>query len=92
MRDEQRNTSRHGGDDYRHNVDPAPEKTPDLEAGGGVSPGDTPPESPQTSGLSHEQPPMTKHFPAGGVWALAGAALLIIAMIVVVVGIIVMMV
>jgi hypothetical protein len=36
--------------------DPDPERTPGLEPGGGVRPGDTPPESGQTSGLSHREP------------------------------------
>ncbi|GLY46547.1 DUF6480 family protein [Lentzea sp. NBRC 102530] len=36
--------------------DPDPLRTPGLEPGGGVRPGDTPPESGQTSGLSHHEP------------------------------------
>lgn len=36
--------------------DPDPENTPGLERGAGVRPGDTPPESGSTSGLSHRQP------------------------------------
>jgi hypothetical protein len=36
--------------------DPDPQRTPGLEPGGGVSPGDTPPEAGQTSGLSHHEP------------------------------------
>ncbi|MGI5506952.1 DUF6480 family protein [Lentzea sp. CA-135723] len=36
--------------------DPDPRRTPGLEPGGGVAPGDTPPESGQTSGLSHHEP------------------------------------
>ncbi|GAA3640826.1 hypothetical protein C8D88_103257 [Lentzea atacamensis] len=36
--------------------DPDPQRTPGLEPGGGVRPGDTPPESGQTSGLSHREP------------------------------------
>jgi hypothetical protein len=36
--------------------DPDPDRTPGLEPGGGVAPGDTPPETAQTSGVSHRQP------------------------------------
>jgi hypothetical protein len=36
--------------------DPDPQRTPGLEPGGGVRPGDTPPDSGQTSGLSHHEP------------------------------------
>ncbi|OBJ71450.1 DUF6480 family protein [Mycobacterium sp. 1274756.6] len=36
--------------------DPEPERTPGLEAGGGVAPGSTPPESAQTSGASEPEP------------------------------------
>jgi Family of unknown function (DUF6480) len=36
--------------------DPDPAKTPGLEAGGGVAPGSTPPDSAQTSGLSEPEP------------------------------------
>ena len=37
--------------------DPDPTRTPSLEPGGGVTPGETPPDSAQTSGLSAHQPP-----------------------------------
>ncbi|QWF86058.1 DUF6480 family protein [Amycolatopsis sp. CA-230715] len=43
--------------------DPAPENTPGLERGGGVAPGDTPPDSAQTSGLSHSEPRPPKVTP-----------------------------
>ncbi|MEZ0362166.1 DUF6480 family protein [Mycobacterium sp. pUA109] len=36
--------------------DPDPAQTPDLEPGGGVAPGATPPDSAQTSGLSEPEP------------------------------------
>lgn len=36
--------------------DLAPEDSPGLDAHGSVQPGDTPPDSAQTSGLSHPQP------------------------------------
>ncbi|GAB3734372.1 DUF6480 family protein [Amycolatopsis oliviviridis] len=35
---------------------PEPQDSPGLEPGGSVSPGDTPPDAGQTSGLSHPQP------------------------------------
>ncbi|HEY8371796.1 MAG TPA: DUF6480 family protein [Pseudonocardiaceae bacterium] len=35
--------------------DPDPDKTPGLEPGGGVAPGDTPPGEASTSGVSHPQ-------------------------------------
>ena len=36
---------------------PDPAETPDLEPGGGVTPGATPPAAPQTSGVAEAQPP-----------------------------------
>lgn len=36
--------------------DPDPATTPGLEPGGGVRPGDTPPESGQTSAVTHREP------------------------------------
>lgn len=36
--------------------DPDPARVPDLEPGGGVPPGSTPPDSAQTSGLSAPEP------------------------------------
>jgi Family of unknown function (DUF6480) len=36
--------------------DPDPARTPGLEPGGGVAPGEVPPDSAQTSGLSEPQP------------------------------------
>jgi hypothetical protein len=36
--------------------DPDPIDTPDLEPGGGVPPGSTPPDSAQTSGLGEPEP------------------------------------
>ena len=36
--------------------DPDPARTPGLEPGGGVAPGQVPPDSAQTSGLSEPQP------------------------------------
>jgi Family of unknown function (DUF6480) len=42
--------------------DPDPAETPGLEPGGGVAPGSTPPDSAQTSGLSHQEPTPRHRF------------------------------
>lgn len=47
--------------------DPDPDDIPDLEQGGGVAPGSTPPDAPQTSGLSAPEPRTSKTFPPTGV-------------------------
>ena len=58
--------------------DPDPHRTPDLEAGGGVPPGSTPPDSAQTSGLSHPQPMPSKAMPV--LWlVLTGVLVLMVA-------------
>lgn len=58
--------------------DPQPERTPDLEPGGGVPPGSTPPESAQTSGLSAPEPRTSRAFPPTGVVTLVVIALLVL--------------
>lgn len=63
-------------------MDPDPARVPDLEAGGGVRPGDTPPDTPQTSGLSAPEPATRHHFPITGVVAIiAGVVLVVIFLI-----------
>ncbi|MGW5746364.1 DUF6480 family protein [Amycolatopsis sp. NPDC003861] len=58
--------------------DPDPRRTPDLEPGGGVPPGSTPPDSAQTSGLSHPQPMPSKAMPV--LWLiLTGVLVLMVA-------------
>ncbi|MCJ0905909.1 DUF6480 family protein [Rhodococcus sp. ARC_M6] len=47
--------------------DPDPTNTPDLEQGGGVRPGSTPPDSGQTSGLSAPEPRTSRMFPPTGI-------------------------
>ena len=42
--------------------DPDPADIPDLEPGGGVSPGSTPPDSAQTSGLGEPEPRPKQKF------------------------------
>ena len=62
--------------------DPDPARTPSLEPGGGVRPGETPPDSAQTSGLSDPQPPARrKYTPAtvAGIVAIAFFVLLFVA-------------
>ncbi|MCG7606156.1 hypothetical protein BA059_25780 [Mycolicibacterium sp. (ex Dasyatis americana)] len=57
--------------------DPDPAETPDLQPGGGVAPGATPPDSAQTSGLGEPEPrPRHKYTPTS-VTAIVGLVLLI---------------
>ncbi|MFI6042682.1 DUF6480 family protein [Nocardia sp. NPDC051321] len=72
-------------------MDPDPVSTPDLEAGGGVPPGSTPPETSQTSGLSAPEPSTSHHFPGTGVAAMIATVLLVVVFTAVAVGIIVSM-
>ncbi|WKG11741.1 DUF6480 family protein [Nocardia sp. PE-7] len=51
-------------------MDPDPARIPDLETGGGVPPGSTPPETAQTSGLSAPEPRTRHRFPPTGVAAV----------------------
>ncbi len=44
-----------------------PEKTPDLESGGGVAPGSTPPAAEATTWVRDDaDPSVTRRFPPGG--------------------------
>jgi hypothetical protein len=54
---------------------PEPDEVPSLEPGGSVTPGDTPPDAGQTSGLSHPQPMPSKKGP---VLALAIIAVIVL--------------
>ncbi|MBE1576962.1 DUF6480 family protein [Amycolatopsis roodepoortensis] len=56
--------------------DPEPEQT-SREPGGGVRPGDTPPDSAQTSGLSHPQPMPSKAMPVA--WLIFIGVLVVLA-------------
>ncbi|WP_199430500.1 DUF6480 family protein [Qaidamihabitans albus] len=57
--------------------DPDPRETPGLERGGGVAPGDTPPESGQVSGLSHQEPRQSRKMSLGWVLAIAVVVVLV---------------
>jgi hypothetical protein len=62
--------------------DPDPARTPSLEPGGGVRPGETPPDSAQTSGLSEPQPSARRRYtPAtvAGIVAITVFVLLFVA-------------
>lgn len=69
--------------------DPDPGRTPDLESGGGVPPGSTPPDSAQTSGLSAPEPRTSRHFPVTGVGTLIAVAVIVVVFVVVIVAILV---
>lgn len=75
-------------DPERHgNTDPQPHRTPDLEAGGGVAPGSTPPESAGTSGLSAPEPRTSHRFPPTGWAALVAVVVIVVLFLVVAVGV-----
>jgi hypothetical protein len=61
-----------------HSPDPDPATTPDLEAGGGVAPGSTPPDAPQTSGLSGSEPRTRNRFPPTGIVMIIGLVILVL--------------
>ncbi|WP_238815885.1 DUF6480 family protein [Nocardia brasiliensis] len=71
-------------------MDPDPAKTPGLEPGGGVAPGTTPPDTPQTSGLSAPEPSTRHRFPITGIAAIIVAGLIITVFVAVAIGILVM--
>ncbi|WP_092804827.1 DUF6480 family protein [Rhodococcus globerulus] len=56
--------------------DPDPTNTPDLEPGGGVAPGSTPPDSAQTSGLSASEPRTSWSFPPTGVGTIIAVSVI----------------
>lgn len=73
-------------------MDPDPAETPDLEPGGGVAPGSTPPDTPQTSGLSADEPATRHRFPRTGVLAVALTIALVAVFVAVAVGLVVVIV
>jgi hypothetical protein len=57
--------------------DPDPADTPGLEPGGGVSPGETPPDSAQTSGLGEPEPRPRRKLTLTAILALVALVLFI---------------
>ncbi|ANZ27986.1 MULTISPECIES: DUF6480 family protein [Rhodococcus] len=68
-------------------TDPEPARTPDLEPGGGVAPGSTPPDSGSTSGLSAPEPRTRNRFPPTGILTIGAIVLIVVLFLVVIVGI-----
>ncbi|PTR32370.1 hypothetical protein C8K36_1011422 [Rhodococcus sp. OK519] len=70
--------------------DPDPRETPDLEPGGGVPAGSTPPASGGTSGISEHEPDTRGRFPPTGAATIVVVGLIVVVFVVVVVGLILM--
>jgi hypothetical protein len=58
--------------------DPDPARTPSLEPGGGVKPGETPPDSAQTSGLSEPQPRVRRRLTPTSVVSIIAVAVFVL--------------
>jgi hypothetical protein len=69
------------------NTDPEPDITPDLEPGGGVNPGSTPPDSSSTSGLSAPEPDTRNHFPVTGWLTLAAVVVIVLIFVAVIIAV-----
>jgi Family of unknown function (DUF6480) len=63
--------------------DPDPARTPSLEPGGGVEPGETPPDSGQTSGLSAAQPRARRKYTPATVAGIGAVVLFVLLFVVV---------
>ncbi|BBZ01938.1 hypothetical protein MCHIJ_13750 [Mycolicibacterium chitae] len=68
--------------------DPDPATTPDLEPGGGVSPGATPPDSGQTSGLAEPEPRPRRRYTATQIVTLIAVVLFVLVFVAAAVGMI----
>ena len=62
--------------------DPDPDRTPGLDSGGSVDPGDTPPPGGQTSGLSTPQPGQEGRSSSIGRGQMIGIALVVVVFII----------
>jgi hypothetical protein len=69
--------------------DPEPTRTPGLEPGGGVAPGETPPDSAQTSGLSAPEPRPRRRFTPTTVASLVALTVFVLLFLVVAVWLVV---
>jgi hypothetical protein len=68
--------------------DPDPAHTPDLEPGGGVGAGATPPAAPQTSGLSEAQPSARRRYTPTQIVSAVAIAIFVLAFAATAVGLI----
>lgn len=64
--------------------DPEPNRTPGLEPGGGVPPGETPPAEGGTSGVAHPDPPELRRKG----WAAMPLTLIILVTVLIAIGLI----
>lgn len=58
--------------------DPDPANTPGVERGGGVAPGDTPPDSAQTSATPNPDPPARRRLTPTGVVTFVAIVLFVL--------------
>lgn len=68
--------------------DPEPAQTPDLEAGGGVTPGATPPDSDQMSGVGPALPRPKHRITPGSVTTIALVVLFALVFLAIAVGVV----
>ncbi|WP_193048008.1 DUF6480 family protein [Mycolicibacterium baixiangningiae] len=72
--------------------DPEPAQTPDLEPGGGVTPGATPPDSDQMSGIGKVEENPRHRFTAGSVTSIVAIAVFALIFLAIAVGLILNMI